>query len=77
MFTLHLIHVVLRAETLLRVISILRLLDQLCLSFMYRPLFREVMLILLEVIFLLPERIFLLSERIFLLMECLMGHLVR
>ena len=54
--------------------SILRLLDQLCLSFMYSPLFQEVMLILLEVTFLLPKCIFLLLERMFLLTECPMGH---
>ena len=84
MFTLHLIHMVLRAETLLRVMSVLLLLDQLCLRSMHRPLFREVMFILLEVILLLPECIFLLSERVFLLLErifllteCLMGHLMR
>ena len=77
MFTLHLIHVFLRAGTLLRVMPVLRLLYRLCLNFMYHPLFQEVMLILLEVTFLLPECIFLLSERMFLLTECLMGHLMR
>ena len=76
MFTLHLIHVVLRAEMLLCVMSILQLLDRFCLSFMYRLLFQEVMLILLEVTFLLPECVFLLSEHIFLLTECLMVHLM-
>ena len=72
MFTLHLIHVVLRAEMLLQVMSILLLLNQLCLKFKYRLLFQEVMLILLEVTFLLLECIFLLSEHMFLLTECLM-----
>ena len=83
MLFLHLIHVVLRAGMLLRVMSVLLLLDQLCLSFKYRPLFWEVVFILLEVmllllkcIFLLPKCIFLLPERIFLLTECLMGHLM-
>ena len=80
MFTIHLIHVVLRAGMLLQFMSVMLLLDQLCLWFKYHPLFREVMFILLEVmlllpehIFLLPKCIFLLSERIFLLTECLMG----
>ena len=84
MFTLHLIHVVLQAAMLLRVMSVLRLLNQLCLRLMHCPLFREVMFILLEVILLLSEHIFLLLKRIFLiperislLMECLMGHLMR
>ena len=67
MSTLHLIHVVLRAEKMPRVMSVLQLLDRLCLNFMYRLLFWEVMLILLEVTFLL-------SERMFLLTKCLMGH---
>ena len=74
---------VLRAKMLLRVMSVLLLLNQLCLRFKYRALFQEVMFILLEVmlllpehIFLLPECIFLLSKRIFLLTECLMGHLM-
>ena len=58
---------VLRAETLLQVMYVLRLLDQLCLRFKYLPLFQEVMFILLEVILLLPEHIFLLPECIFLL----------
>ena len=49
--------------------SVLLLLDQLCLRFKYRLLFREVMFILLEVMLLIPERIFLLTE-------CLMGHLM-
>ena len=68
---------------LLRVMSVLLLLDQLCLRFKYHPLFREVvfillkvMLLLLEHIFLLLECIFLLLERIFLLTECLVGHLM-
>ena len=74
MFTLHLIHMVLQVETLLRVMSVLRILDQVCLKFTYRPLLREVMFTLLEVMLLLPEHIFLLPERIFLLTECLMGH---
>ena len=81
MFTLHLIHVVLRAEMLLGVMSVLRLLDQLCLRFMYHSLLREVMFILLEVMLLLPGHISLLPvcisllpERIFLPMECLMEH---
>ena len=83
MFTLHLIHVVFWAETLLQVMYVLWLIDQLCLRFMHHLLFWEVMFILLDVIlllpehiFLLPECIFLLPERIFLLTECLMGHLM-
>ena len=84
MFTLHLIHVVLRDGMLLRVMSVLLLLDQLCLRFKYCPLFREVVFILLEVMLLLPECIFLLlecifllPEHIFLLTKYLMGHLMR
>ena len=77
MFTLHLIHMVLRAKTLPRVMSVLRLLDRLCLNFMYCPLFWEVMLILIKVAFLLPKCIFLLPEHMFLFTECLMGHLMR
>ena len=77
MFSLHLIHMVLWAEMLLGFMSVLWLLDQLCLRFMHHPLFWEVMFILLEVIFLLPECILLLPERIFLLTECLMGHCMR
>ena len=56
--------------------SVLQLLDQLCLRYMHRLLFQEVMVILLEVTFLLPGRIFLLMEHIFLLMECRMGCLM-
>ena len=74
MFTLHLIHVVLRDEMLLRVMFVLRLLDQFCLKPTYRLLHQEGMFMLLEVILLLPGLISLLLERIFLPMECLTGH---
>ena len=84
MFTLLLIHVVLLAEMLLQVMSVLLLLDQLCLRFKYHTWFQEFIFILLEVILLLPEHIFLLlecifllSERIFLPTECPMGHRMR
>ena len=81
MFIVHLIHVVLRVGTWLRVRSVLRLLDQLSLKFTYRPLLQEVMFMLLEVMLLLLGHIslllvciFLLPKRIFLPIECLMGH---
>ena len=70
MYTLHLIHMVLQDIMLLQVMFVLRLLDQLCLTVMHYPLFREVMFLLLECIFLLLERMFLLTE-------CLMWHVMR
>ena len=69
MLFLPLIHVVLRDGTLLRVMSIILLLAQLCLRVKYLLFFWEVIFLLLEVMLLLPEHIFLLTE-------CLMGHLM-
>ena len=61
MLFLPLIHVVLRAGTLLRVMSILLLLAQLCLTLKYLLLCQEVVSLLLEVMLLPPEHIFLLT----------------
>ena len=54
---------------MLRVMSLLLLLSQLCLTLKYLLLFWEFVFLLLEVVLLLPEHVFL-------LMECLMGHLM-